>query len=341
MKKIAVTLLTIMGFLSTQAQMDYAIISGKIENPAAGEKVRIYDAVSSKSAYLEVKADGTFRDTIHLKNPTTYSSSYDKFFTIYLENGMDLHVTFDAKNLKPTLNYEGKGSVENKFLLQKEKISSALFNEEYKVLFSLDKATFTGKLDKYNEGVVALMDANKGKVSADFIESQKKAVGEFTKGMNSENDKLLMMNEKLTIGKPSPSFKNYESDKGKKMALSDFKGKYVFIDVWATWCGPCKYEFPYIIELEKKYHGKNITFLSISVDREKDKEKWKKMIIKEGLGGVQLLADKEIESQFIQDYFIEGIPRFILLDPQGNIVSYDTPRPSEPELITLFDANGI
>ena len=92
------------------------------------------------------------------------------------------------------------------------------------------------------------------------------------------------------------------------MALSDFQGKYVFIDVWATWCGPCKYEIPYLKELEQKYHGKNITFLSISVDRQKDKEKWKKMILKEGLGGIQLLADKEIESQFIKDYFIEGIP---------------------------------
>lgn len=214
MKKITTAIFIIACSLSVQAQVNYAIISGKIENPTAGEKVRIYDAISSKSAYLEVKTDGTFRDTLHLEKPTTYASSYDKFFTIYLENGMDLHVTFDAKNMKSTLNYEGKGSVENKFLLQKEKISSALFNEEYKVLFSLDKATFTGKLDKYNGGVVALMDANKGSVSAEFIQSQKKAAEEFTKGMNLENSKLLLMNEKLTIGKPSPSFKNYESDKG-------------------------------------------------------------------------------------------------------------------------------
>ena len=63
-------------------------------------------------------------------------------------------------------------------LLQKEKVSSSLFNEEYKVLFALDKATFTGRLDKYNQEVVTLMEANKGKVSADFIESQKKGVEE-------------------------------------------------------------------------------------------------------------------------------------------------------------------
>lgn len=308
MKKFATTFLTIFAFLSTQAQVDYAIISGKIENPKVGDKVRIYDAVSSKSIYLEVSAEGTFRDTLHLEKPTMYSISYDKFFSLYLEKGMDVYVTFDAKNLKPTLNYEGKGSVENKFLLQKEKISSVLFNQEYKVLFALDKATFSGKLDKYNQEFTALLESNKGNLGAEFIELQKKAVEEFTKGMNIENSKLLLMNEKLTIGKPSPLFKNYESNKGKKMALSDFQGKYVFIDVWATWCGPCKYEIPYLKELEQKYHGKNITFLSISVDRQKDKEKWKKMILKEGLGGIQLLADKEIESQFIKDYFIEGIP---------------------------------
>ena len=178
MKKLTIAFLATIAFFSAQAQVHYAIISGKIENPAAGEKVRIYDAVTSKSAYLEVNADGTFRDTLHLKTPTTYSGSYDKFFTLYLENGMDVYVTFDAKNLKSTLNYEGKGSLENKFLLQKEKVSSSLFNEEYKVLFALDKATFTGRLDKYNQEVVTLMEANKGKVSADFIESQKKGVEE-------------------------------------------------------------------------------------------------------------------------------------------------------------------
>lgn len=341
MKKLTITFLATIAFFSAQAQVDYAVISGKIENPTAGEKVRIYDPVTGKSAYLAVKEDGTFRDTLHLKTPTMYSSSYDKFFSIYLENGMDVYVTFDAKNLKSTLNYKGKGSSENKFLLQKEKISSSLFNEEYKVLFGLDKATFSGRLDKYNEGVDVLLDESKDNVSAAFIESQKKTVGEFIKGMNMENDKFLLMSQKLVVGKPSPPFTNYENEKGKKVSLSDLRGKYVFIDVWATWCGPCKYEIPYLKELEKKYHGKNITFLSISVDREKDRDKWKKMIIKEGLGGVQLLADNEIESQFIVDYFIEGIPRFILLDPKGNIVSYDTPRPSEPELITLFTENGI
>ena len=114
-----------------------------------------------------------------------------------------------------------------------------------------------------------------------------------------------------------------------------------FIDLWATWCGPCKYEVPFLIELEKKYHGKNIEFVSISVDRQKDKDKWKKMIAKEGMAGIHLLADKEMNSDFIKAYYVEAIPQFILLDPQGKIVSNNTARPSEPELIELFDSVGI
>lgn len=341
MKKLAVAFLITIGFMSAQAQVDYAIISGKIENPTADKKIRIYDSAAGKSAMLNVNADGSFRDTIHLKTPTIYTTSYDGFFSLYVENGMDVQVTFDAKNFKSTLKYEGKGSLENQVLFEKEKLTNGLFGENYRTLFSLDKPTFTTKLNEYNSKIVGLLETNKQNLSAGFLLMQSKAQEEFMTGMTAENTKQLLIDEKLVIGKPSPSFKNYESADGKKMSLSDFKGKYVFIDVWATWCGPCKYEFPFIKELEAKYHGKNITFLSISVDRQKDKDKWKKMILKEGLGGVQLLADKEIESQFIKDYFIEGIPRFILLDPQGNLISYDTPRPSEPDLITLFDEHGI
>ncbi|CAM3961920.1 TlpA disulfide reductase family protein [Flavobacterium antarcticum] len=341
MKKIAITFLATIGFFSAQAQVDYAIISGKIENPTADKKIRLYDSAAGKSAMLNVGADGSFRDTIHLKTPTIYTTSYDSFFSLYVENGMDVQVSFDAKKFKSTLKYEGKGSLENQVLFEKEKFTNELFGEDYRTLFSLDKPTFTSKLNEYNSKIVHLLESNKKNLSANFISMQSKAQEEFMTGMTAENTKQLQINEKLIVGKPSPSFKNYESQNGKKVSLSDLRGKYVFIDVWATWCGPCKYEFPYIKELEKKYHGKNITFLSISVDRQKDKEKWKKMIVKEGLGGVQLLADNEIESQFIKDYFIEGIPRFILLDPQGNLISYDTPRPSEPELITLFDEHGI
>jgi len=111
----------------------------------------------------------------------------------------------------------------------------------------------------------------------------------------------------------------------------------VYIDVWATWCGPCKAEIPFLKEVEKEYHNKNIEFISISIDSEKDHGKWIAMVNDKELGGVQLYADNSWESKFIKDYLIDGIPRFILIDPDGKIVSPDAPRPSNPKLRELFD----
>lgn len=140
----------------------------------------------------------------------------------------------------------------------------------------------------------------------------------------------------ITKGKPSPTF-NYENHKGGSTSLEDLKGKYVYIDVWATWCGPCLREIPSLKEVEKDYKNKNIHFLSISIDEPKDYEKWKTMVTEKELVGIQLMADSNWKSQFVQEYAIMGIPRFILIDAEGNIVSADAPRPSDPELRKLLD----
>jgi thiol-disulfide isomerase/thioredoxin len=140
----------------------------------------------------------------------------------------------------------------------------------------------------------------------------------------------------ITEGNPSPTF-NYENHKGGTTDLVSLKGKYVYIDVWATWCGPCLREIPSLQQVEKDYHGKNIEFVSISIDEPKDYDKWKAMVSEKQLGGIQLLADNNWKSKFVEDYAIMGIPRFILIDPQGNIVSADAPRPSDPELRKTLD----
>ncbi len=145
----------------------------------------------------------------------------------------------------------------------------------------------------------------------------------------------------LTKGNPSPTFVNYENHKGGTTSLADLKGKYVYVDVWATWCGPCKAEIPSLKKVEKEYHGKNIAFVSTSVDVANAHQKWVDMVNKEELGGIQLIADKDWKSQFVVDYGINGIPRFILIDPVGNIVSADAPRPSDPKLKELFDSLDI
>lgn len=136
--------------------------------------------------------------------------------------------------------------------------------------------------------------------------------------------------------KGSPAFNfAYEDLAGKKVSMADLKGKVVLVDVWATWCGPCKVEIPHLKTLEEEFKGKNVEFVSISVDVEKDKEKWKNMIAKDQLGGTQLFASGW--SDITKYYDITGIPRFMVFDQDGKIVTANAPRPSEPELKTLLE----
>ncbi len=128
----------------------------------------------------------------------------------------------------------------------------------------------------------------------------------------------------LAAGAPSPDFKMTDIN-GKEYTLADFKGKVLYIDVWATWCGPCKEELPKLQALAESFKGTNICFVSMSID--KDKAAWEKMVKEQNLGGVQLYAG--LESQFIADYKVNGIPRFILIDKEGKIVEADMTRPSE------------
>lgn len=140
---------------------------------------------------------------------------------------------------------------------------------------------------------------------------------------------------KLTSGSPSPKFSNYENFNGGTTSLDDFKGKVTYIDIWATWCLPCRGEIPALKELEKKFHGKDVAFVSISIDQNKDE--WKEFVKSEDLKGVQLFAENAFDSQFIQDYGIRQIPTFIIVDKEGKIVNADAPRPSSDEITGLLE----
>lgn len=153
-------------------------------------------------------------------------------------------------------------------------------------------------------------------------------------------EKLLTVT-KTAKGKPSPDF-SFESIDGKTYSLADFKGDYVFIDVWATWCAPCIQQIPAIKKLEETFKDKNITFVSISVDDKKAYTKWKDFVKKKELDGIQLYADNSFDSAFIEAYGITSIPRFIIIDPDGNIVNANAKKPSteqcEAEIAALFKA---
>lgn len=160
-------------------------------------------------------------------------------------------------------------------------------------------------------------------------------------GVNLNADQKIRaeaMGSKLYEGRaglPAPEF-TYPDITGKSVSLSDFKGKVVLIDVWATWCGPCKGELPHLKKLEETFEGKDVVFVSISLDEPKNKEKWEAMVRDEQLGGVQLYGGGG-STKIAQDFKINAIPRFILIDKKGNVVNATAPRPSEPLLSKLIE----
>jgi len=120
-----------------------------------------------------------------------------------------------------------------------------------------------------------------------------------------------------------------KNEKGKEISFSSLKGKYVYIDNWATWCGPCKDEIPALKQLEKDFHGKDIQFVSISMDKPKDLNKWKKYVKENNLGGIQLFAGNAFKSEIAKHYGIKAIPRFMLFGKEGKIIDVYATRPSD------------
>ncbi len=129
----------------------------------------------------------------------------------------------------------------------------------------------------------------------------------------------------LGTGQSAPDFEGVNPE-GKTVKLSDFKGKIVYIDVWATWCGPCRKQIPYLEKLEEKYHGQAVEFMSVSIDR--SQVKWEKWMAEKSPKGTQIFMPGGWGADICKKYNITGIPRFILIDKEGKIINVSADRPS-------------
>lgn len=124
---------------------------------------------------------------------------------------------------------------------------------------------------------------------------------------------------------------------GASVTLTTFQGKYVYIDVWASWCYPCRMEVPHLQQLEKDLEGKNIVFVGVSVDIRD--WRWIGMILGAHMNGIQW---RVLNKDFEEAFNVKTIPRFILLDPEGKILEPDMTRPSNPKTKEfLLDLKGI
>ncbi|MBD1392846.1 TlpA disulfide reductase family protein [Mucilaginibacter glaciei] len=123
----------------------------------------------------------------------------------------------------------------------------------------------------------------------------------------------------VAMGAMAPEFAEADTA-GKMVSLSSFRGKYVLIDFWASWCGPCRAENPNVVMAFNKYKGKNFTILGVSLDRPNAKESWLKAIKKDGLAWTQVSDLQFWKSRTADTYGVRAIPQNFLLDPNGKII---------------------
>lgn len=333
MKKLTLLVITTLLVVSCKKK-DYVSFSGKIENKNS-DSIVISNPQKKFNKVIKVLDDGTFKDTLKVDKGVFLLSDGKESQTIFLKNGDEIVFNVDASDFKKTTLFSGKGAAESNFLVKTIDLQGKL-REEMFTLLELPKEEFDAKFNKYlsdfREGLDnELLDSAFAADEKDYFEKLEKRVIEM------HEDKLYVKTN-LAKGKPSPKFANYEDFERELVSLDDFLGKYVYIDLWATWCKPCTAEFPFLKAAEEKYHDKNVEFVSISIDREEDYFEWHDMVEAEGLGGVQLFAK---DKTFTDAYRVNSIPRFILIDPEGNIVDNNAPRPSDPKFVELFDSLEI
>ncbi|WP_139959119.1 TlpA family protein disulfide reductase [Flavicella sediminum] len=319
---------------------NYVSISGKLEN-ASSKTITVQNRDYQKE--IAIKADGTFSDTLHLTEGT--ENYVQNFYTIttekgrmysYLKNGFELAIAADEADFSNTLKVSGEGSENTMYILERIKASESL--NKLEELFTLEEDAFIVQVEKIKNTFDEIVKKHSS-IAKDLYEGELKGNEELYTNLLKSYEQQNHVAANTAKGAPSPKFVNYENYKGGTTSLDDLKGKYVYIDVWATWCGPCRQQIPFLQELEKKYHGKNIEFVSISTDNPNKHEAWKQMIAEKQMGGIQLFAGND--QSFSMDYQITGIPRFILVDPQGNIVDANAPRPSDQRLVELFNSLKI
>ncbi|CDF80056.1 thioredoxin domain protein [Formosa agariphila KMM 3901] len=342
MKKIFIALSALSILACQEApKKDYVTLSGKIIDKNSDSLV-IRSRTYNKT--IQVNADGTFSDTLKVEAGLYNLFDGGESSTVFLRNGYDLNISLDTKEFDESIAYTGEGAENNNFLAENSLKQEALMDQDFS---SMDLTTLDETFTNIESELTAFYNSKQG-LDTMVTQSVTKNLQPMLEGTKKYFAGNIALKQEMT-GKPSPLFVDYENVDGSKTSLESLRGKYVYIDVWATWCAPCKAEIPALKELEEAYREKNITFVSLSVDDDrshggswdKAKEDWLAMVNDKELSGVQVMAPEGWKSQFVRDYKINGIPRFILIDPAGNIVDPSAPRPSDKKLKELFTSLSI
>lgn len=322
---------------------EVTVIEGTIANPQPGKMVYLSRQGLEKAVPVDsVKPDdnGNFRMEVKVEPPGFYSLNvYNTQFgdlvitqpaTIRVEAAGQTNGTFKVSGSPDTdylLRFYG---LEQSFRRKADSVQALAVNgqltqeqlmEAYRSL-SADAIGKAKQMIEQNPSsivsivVAGALDADK---EIDFLQQihQKLAQAYPTSEYVVDFGKRLEQISKTAIGQPAPEIA-LNNPEGKEIRLSSLRGKYVLIDFWASWCGPCRRENPNIVRMYNKFKGKDFEIFGVSLDKERDQ--WLKAIKDDGLTWTHVSDLKFWQSSVVPLYRIQGIPMTVLLDKNGIII---------------------
>lgn len=269
-----------------------------------------------------------------------------EYVQIFLEPAK---MEFNAKDSLDNNTVKGsKGNDEFKTLLKKSQAYDPKFETLYNDYDSLERAGDKAAQKRVEDQIEQLSNEMKEAVYGDFIKTHPNspvslfAVKQYA-GWDIDPAKIepvynmlspsikafpsaVSLKDRIDIAKKT-AVGTYAMDftqndtLGKPVSLSSFKGKYVLVDFWASWCGPCRRENPNVVKVFNKFKDNNFTILSVSLDRPEAKDKWLAAIHKDGLTWTHVSDLKYWDNAVAKQYGIRAIPQNLLLDPQGKIIA--------------------
>lgn len=301
------------GILNEPVSAQVKIATGPID-----EKTKRAKSIFPKdyyNLYLEpANMELTANDS--LSNSTITGSGMQKDF-LSIRNAVDAYDPVFDKFYEAYQNYNQKNDSVNR-----KKVNDAIDSLENEVNEKVYKPFIIANANKTPVALYALTQFAGYDIKPEQVEPLLEKLNATYRDLPSGKNlkERIDLAKETAVGKNAIDFTQPDT-LGKPISLSSFKGKYVLIDFWASWCGPCRAENPQVVSTFNKFRDKNFTILSVSLDRPGQKEKWIKAIHDDRLAWNHVSDLQFWDNAVAKRYGIQAIPQNLLVDPAGKIIA--------------------